>query len=353
MKKYRSSLIIFIATFTTLVILFTVQFKLLDWFIDLKNLSSGKVFQVIFYWVLVAFIFTVVTMIQVNRRYEKPLAQFASATRQVANGDFSIYIPARHKTRREDFFDTIFLDFNKMVEELGSIETLKTEFFSNVSHEIKTPLSVIQNYAELLRSEQLTEAQRIDYTMTILSATQRLSGLITNMLKLNKIEKQAILPAPEPYDLVQQISTCALLFEEQWDNKSIAFTADIEDYATINADAGLLEIVWNNLFSNAVKFSEVGGSITLIQTSDTDTVTVSISDTGSGMTAETITHIFDKFYQGDTSHTAEGNGLGLALVQRIVELFDGTITVNSEIGVGSTFTVQLPVNFEVEVYDES
>lgn len=296
----------------------------------------------ILYWCLIAAGVALLISRLIRSTYEKPLKQLAQAARQVAGGDFSVYIPPIHSPDKQDYMDDMILDFNKMVAELGSIETLKTDFFSNVSHEIKTPLAVIQNSADLLLREPLSPEQR-EYAQTIVRSSRRLNGLITNILKLNKLEKQTIRPAPEPCDLCQQLADCALLFEARWEKKGIEFEADIEDQAVIEADESLLELVWNNLLSNAVKFTEPGGTITLRQTSTADSVEVSVSDTGCGMDAETLEHIFDKFYQGDTSHSTEGNGLGLALVLRILRMVGGDISVSSRPGEGSTFTVKLPV----------
>lgn len=295
----------------------------------------------ILYWGLIAAGVTALISRLTKGTYEKPLKQIAQAARQVAGGDFSVYVPPIHSPDKQDYMDDMILDFNKMVAELGSIETLKTDFFSNVSHEIKTPLTVIQNTAALLHDGTLTEEQA-EYVSTIERYARRLTGLITNILKLNKLEKQNIQPAPEPYDLCGQLAECALLFEDRWEAKGIAFEADIEDHAVIEADKSLLELVWNNLLSNAVKFTEPGGAVTLRQTSTAQGVEVSVSDTGCGMDAKTLEHIFDKFYQGDTSHSTEGNGLGLALVLRILRMVGGDISVSSKPGEGSTFTVKIP-----------
>lgn len=295
------------------------------------------------YWGMVAVGLTLFTRKKMKNTYEEPLHKMAEATRKVSEGDFSQYVPTVHTADKLDYLDIMIMDFNKMVEELGSIETLKTDFISNVSHEIKTPLSVIQSNAELLRKKRLAEEERIRYTETILQATKRLSDLITNMLKLNKLEKQAIQPIPQVYDVCTQLCECALQFEDIWEEKGIDFIADIEDRAMIRADAGLLELVWNNLLSNALKFTEMGGQVKLTQTSEADTVFITVTDTGCGMADETMKHIFDKFYQGDTSHSTEGNGLGLALVKRILELSDGEISVKSRQGEGTAFTVTVPV----------
>ena len=294
------------------------------------------------YWGMVAVGLTLFTRSKIRSTYEEPLHKMAEATSRVAGGDFSVYVPTVHTQDRWDYLDVMIVDFNKMVEELGSIETLKTDFVSNVSHEMKTPIAIIKNYAELLRLESLTEEQKEEYARNIEDAAVRLSTLISNILKLNKLENQRITPEVEAYDVCRQVCDCILQFENAWEEKEIELETDMEDSAFVEADESLLELVWNNLISNAVKFTPPGGTITVKQFSRQDTVTVSVSDTGCGMDAESMKHIFDKFYQADTSHSQEGNGLGLALVKRVLELLDGGIQVFSEPGKGSTFLVTLP-----------
>ncbi len=294
------------------------------------------------YWLLVAVGLTLFTRRRVKATYVVPMQNLARAARQVADGDFSVFVPPAHAVGEKDYLDLMITDFNRMVEELGSVETLKTDFVSNVSHELKTPIAVIQSNAEMLRLEHLTKEQRKECTEHILQSTRRLSGLITNILKLNKLDKQAITPLPEIYNLSEQLCECAIQFETVWETKGITFLADIEESAEVEADQELLALVWNNLLSNAFKFTPPGGTVTLRQTSESDSVEVSVSDTGCGMDEETQKRIFSRFYQGDTSHAAEGNGLGLALVKRVLELEGGTIRVESTPGGGSVFRVSLP-----------
>ncbi len=313
----------------------------------MRCLDTGKLFQILVilsYWALVAGGLTWFTRFQMQRTYETPMQNLAAATRKVAGGDFSVYIPPIHLGQQADYLDVMLEDFNKMVEELGSIETLKTDFFSNVSHEIKTPLAIIQSNAALLQQYGDDGEKREEYTAHIIQSTKRLSCLITNMLKLNKLEKQTILPKPQPYDLCAQLCACALSFEHLWEEKDIVLEAELQDRLIIEADESLLELVWNNLLSNALKFTAPGGRVLLCQTVEAHGIVVRVSDTGCGMSQETLKHIFDKFYQGDTSHATDGNGLGLALVRRVLHLMGGAIDVESAPGKGSVFRVTLPLS---------
>lgn len=303
------------------------------------------------YWGCVAVGLTLFTRMKIKSTYEEPLHKLAEATEQVANGDFSVYVPTTHTSDRLDYLDVMILDFNKMVEELGSVETLKTDFVSNVSHEMKTPIAIIKNYAELLQTGKGTEEERIEYARSIEEAASRLSGLITNILRLNKLEHQRIDPEIETYDLCAQLEECILNYEDMWDEKDLELEVDIEEKTVVDADKNLMELVWNNLLSNAVKFTEPGGKVTVRQTFSDGYAVVEVTDTGCGMSRESIRHIFDKFYQGDTSHSKEGNGLGLALVSRILVLMDGEISAASEEGRGSTFTVRIPVPAETKKKD--
>ena len=191
---------------------------------------------------------------------------------------------------------------------------------------------------EFIQNDRMNEEQK-ECVDNISDASRRMSSLIQNMLKLNKLEKQAITPEVEVYDVCAQLCECAVQFEESWEKKHLEFDADLEEHAYISADPGLMELVWNNLLSNAIKYNREGGSIVISETSDDQYVRVSVADTGLGMNENVMKHIFDKFYQGDESHATFGNGLGLALVKRILELSDASVIVESTPGRGSVFTV--------------
>lgn len=272
---------------------------------------------------------------------ERPVKKITDATSKMIDGDFSVRIEPIAKFGADDSFNEIIECINKMAEELSGVETLRTDFIANVSHEMKTPLAVMQNYGTLLQSPNLSEEKRIEYAKAITDASRRLADMMTNILKLNRLENQRIYPNLSTFDLGEQLCESLLVYEGVWESKNIEIETDIADGVTVYADAELLSLVWNNLFSNAFKFTEDGGKVTLKLTADEKYATVSISDTGCGMSNEVGTHIFEKFYQGDTSRATQGNGLGLALVKRVIDITGAEIGVESALGIGTTFTVRI------------
>ncbi len=293
----------------------------------------------------VVFLSLVCTIIDAVRRkimIDRPVKKIVSAANQLAKGDYSVRIPRLKNTvNRADGLDEIIECFNKMAEELSGVETLQTDFIANVSHELKTPLAVMQNYGTLLQQPDLSEEDRLNYAKGISDACRRLAGLITNILKLNKLENRQIYPAVSSYHVDEQLCECLLAFENIWESKEIEIQTDIAEDVKICADPELLSLVWNNLFSNAFKFTDKGGKVSVTLKTEDEYAIVSVADTGCGITPEVGKHIFEKFYQGDTSHATQGNGLGLALVKRVVDIMGGDIAVSSEVGKGSTFTVKL------------
>ena len=289
---------------------------------------------------LLSLVFSVID--RVRRRYtvEKPVQEILAATDKVMHGDFSARI---QEPKSSSFygFTRIIRNFNAMTAELSGTETLRTDFIANVSHELKTPLAVMQNYGTMLQQPGLSEEMRMEYAKIITGSSRRLAELITNILKLNRLENQQIFPEFQEFDLSEQLVNSLLLFEEVWERKTIEIDADIPDGVRMKSDPDLLEHIWTNLLSNAMKFTPEEGRVSLKLHTEGNVAVVTVTDTGCGMTAEQGKHIFEKFYQGDTSHATQGNGLGLALVKRVVDLTGGSVSVQSAPGKGSTFTVRL------------
>ena len=271
---------------------------------------------------------------------ERPVKKILNAAEKVMQGDFSVRIEPVKDFAGETGFNQIIDCFNKMTAELAGTETLRTDFIANVSHELKTPLAVMGNYATMLQRPGLSEEEKNEYAKAISESSRRLAQLITNILKLNKLENQQIFPRNQEYDLGEQLCECMLQFEDIWEKKELNIETDMEEDVRIRSDPELLSLVWNNLISNAVKFTPPGGTVGVNLKTEGDMVIVSVSDTGCGIKPEVGQHIFEKFYQGDTSHATQGNGLGLALVKRVVDILNGEIGVQSVYGQGSTFTVK-------------
>ena len=290
--------------------------------------------------ILITVIFKTADFVRRRIMVDKPVEMITDAAKKIMNGDFSVRVKPMHGSGMEGF-NQIGQSVNKMASELSGVETLRTDFIANVSHEMKTPLAVMQNYGTLLQAPDLPAEKRIEYAKVITDASRRLADMMTNILKLNRLENQQIYQSTTTFDLGEQLCESLLGYESTWEKKKIEIETDIAENVLISADAELLFLVWNNLFSNAFKFTEDGGKVTLTLTADEKYATVKVSDTGCGMSAEIGAHIFEKFYQGDTSHSTQGNGLGLALVKRVVDIMRGEIGVESEPGVGSTFTVKI------------
>ena len=288
---------------------------------------------------LLTFLFGTIDYIRRKVMVDRPVKIITDATEKIMQGDFSVRLAPMHGNGMEGF-NQIGLAINKMAQELSGTETLRTDFIANVSHELKTPLAVMGNYATMLQCPGITEEEKNDYAKAISEAARKLAQLITNILKLNKLENQQIFPQPQEFDLGEQLCECLLVFEDAWEAKNLEIETDIEEDVRIKSDPELLSLVWNNLISNAVKFTPDGGTIGLSLKTESDSVIVQVRDTGCGMKPETGMHIFEKFYQGDTSHATQGNGLGLALVKRVVDILSGEIGVQSIYGQGSTFTVK-------------
>lgn len=285
------------------------------------------------YWLLLAVLFAWETGRQIYERVEEPMQKLGEAASKVAKGDFSVYVAPKHVEGSRDWnsTDQMFSDFNTMVEELGGIETMKNDFVSNVSHEIRNPLAVIKNYATMMRDVDMDKAQREECVQTITAASERLNELVANILKLNKLESQTIVSQAVDYDLTRQLTDEILALDDLFTAKDIDLDCDMEDRAMVHVDPGITTLIWSNILGNALKYTEPGGHVIVRQRSHGDggMVSVEISDDGCGMTPDEAAHMFDKFYQGDISHASQGICLGMAMVKRAVDLSRGFIDVTS------------------------
>ncbi len=292
-------------------------------------------------FVLVLFISVVSVLIYAVLRYFteiRPMNRISHTLDQIARGNFDERL---EEDGQYGNFKPFVTRINRMTDELESSALMKTDFAANLSHELKTPLAVIKNYGTLLQGDNVTEEERREYAEIITASSGRMSELISNILRLNRLDNQKLEAKHEEFDLSAQLTECLIGFESIWEEKEIDLDVDITDEIHICSDEELLSLVWNNLLSNAFKFTERGGTVRVSLKEENGSAVVSVTDTGCGMDETTGRHIFDKFYQGDTSHASQGNGLGLALVKRVIDLVDGEISVKSTLGEGSTFTVKI------------
>lgn len=330
--------IVFIIIFSTMCIIgLIISFLYND---NLFSPSSGpKPFHIlIFIAILSTVIGSVLTFI-FGKIPLKPINKLITATKELSNGNFDIRINFDHPQELKDLSNS----FNNMAKELGSVELLRNDFVNNFSHEFKTPIVSLRGFAKLLKNENLTKSERDEYLDIIISESDRLATLATNILNLSNIENKTINTSTSNFNLSEQIRQSILLLESKWSNKAIDMNIDLDETSYIGNEE-LLKQVWVNLIDNAIKFTDKKGRIDIQLMSFNDCTIFKIKDTGIGMTSETKKHIFDKFYQGDTSHITEGNGLGLTMVNKIINLHKGYIEVKSQHSKGTIITVTLPVN---------
>ncbi len=330
--------IIFFALIAIIIQIAVLTFDYIEDRTESKGLIAVLMLVVIF---ILAGACTVIDFLRRKYTVERPVKKILWATEQISQGDFSVRLEATHPYGRYDQYDLIMENLNVMTAELGKTEVLKTDFISNISHELKTPLTVIKSYAKLLQRKNLDGETREKYAKAVLEATDRLNGLITNVLRLSKLEQQEIKPEYEWFDLTEGLGEAVLQFEDAVEKKGVALECDLQENVSLYSSKSYLEIVWSNLLSNAVKFTDEGGRVAVSLKKTGEKIVVCVSDSGCGIPAEAGGRIFEKFYQVDTSHGGEGNGLGLALVKRVVDILGGEISVRSELGKGTTFQITL------------
>lgn len=298
--------------------------------------------QMLFFMLCISIIIGFLSAVGTSRFSTGPINNLIRQTNRLGAGDFKARLHFNHPFCRHSTFQELEYSFNKMAEELEQTEMLRSDFINNFSHEFKTPIVSIAGFAKLLRRESLSPKQQQEYLEVIEKESLRLSKLATNVLNLTRIENLSILTDVKTFNLSEQIRSCILLFENQWEQKQIQLDLNFEEYQ-ISANEELLKQIWINLIDNALKFSPTKETITVRVINLPEHLEVQISNAGPTLTPEEQGKIFNKFYQSDESHSTEGNGIGLAIVKHVTELHHGYISVESEQNT-TTFIVILPKN---------
>ncbi len=288
---------------------------------------------------LMLIVFSMMLCVSLSHSKLRPMNDLIRAMNQVSQGDFSVRVD---DTDAHGTMGEVIHSFNCMADELGGIEMFRKDFINNFSHEFKTPIVSIRGFAKQLERDDLTEEQRREYAHIIVTESERLANMASNILLLTKLENQQIITNKAEYRLDEQLRNCILILEKQWSAKDIELSLNLDE-VTYVGDEEMMSHVWLNLLNNAIKFSPNESTLELSCARKEHYIEVVVRDHGEGMSPETQKRIFEKFYQGDSAHATEGNGLGLSLVKRIVDLCSGTIEVSSTLGEGTTFTVRLSV----------
>ena len=340
--KSRLSLSVLLCLFSLCILvnaglMTTSSYMLMNRFGIMRPITGSTALPI--FLLLLYLLFALLLATGFGTRSIRPIHKLNRAMKEVSRGDFSIRL---NENEAVGEFRELVTSYNHMAEELSGIEMFRKDFINNFSHEFKTPIISIRGFARQLEREDLTDEQRREYTRIIVSESERLANMSSNILLLSKLENQQIITDKTQYSLDEQIRNCILLLEKQWSDKEIELDLQLEEI-NYNGNEEMMSHVWLNLISNAVKFSPKGALLEIGCAKVQNYLRVSIRDHGEGMDEETQSRLFEKFYQGDSAHATEGNGLGLPLARRIVDLCGGKITVNSAPGEGSLFSVYLPM----------
>ncbi len=345
-KTYRFSLTLWLSVFVFGILLATVGFTaLVLWLLSLAGIIVNVDGELQLGWVILlmtanSLVIGGLLVFFSSHIPLKPVNRIINKMNRLAAGDFKTRIEYKHPSSVHPAAKEFAESFNTMAQELEHTEMLRSDFINNISHEFKTPIVSIMGFANLLEVGNLTEEQRVQYARAIREESVRLSSLASNVLNLTKVDNQTILTDISEFNLSEQVRSAVLLLEEKWTGKNVDLQLDFDEY-TIAGNEELLKQVWINLIDNAVKFVPEGGIVALAVVDQGKNICVRVSNTGSEIPPEKQDKIFNKFYQSDESHATQGNGIGLAIVKRIVELHSGSISVNSRDGL-TAFTVTLP-----------
>lgn len=335
MRKKISAMLTLQTFFVVLIVVVVAGAIALMYRVAITDMLTTGVLSVL---VPVVLLVTLVNFLFTRYIY-RYLDKISDAMQKVADGDYTVRLDAE----KDQPFRELYRNFNTMAEELGGVEMLKNDFINGYAHELRTPITSINGFAEMLLNDDgtLSREEKRSYLEIIASESRRLADLAGNSLLMSRLDTQKIIPDKKPFSLDEQLRRCSILLSGQWTEKELDMTMDLDE-AVYVGDYDLMQHLWINLLTNAVKYTPKGGSITVTLKNEEKFIAVSVADTGKGIPPEDRERIFDKYYQTDKSHSKRGLGLGLAICKRIVQLCNGSLTVESEVGVGSTFTVKLP-----------
>lgn len=340
-SKYSSSLLLqMFFQSATVVVTAALGFFFMTWLVtDIFGVTNTYLATT--YESIGTLAIVIVVLVPINAFFyfksRKEVRTLSEGINKLAEGNFDVEIPIR----KIDAFSQVYANFNKMCQELKSVQILRNDFINSYSHEFKTPIASINGFAELLLQKDTTELEREEYLKIIIEETDRLSKLASNTILLSRLSSQKIVTDTEEYDLGEQIRQCCIILSARWMAKNIELSCILPDVIYLG-NRELMQHLWLNIISNAIDHTPQNGEIAISIQDENEKIVVSIADSGEGMDEDTQKHLFEPYFQGDSSHSGQGLGLGLPIAKRITELCNGEIRAESKIGEGSLFTITLP-----------